>query len=96
MHGLDDIEHVLRRCGRCKFDENPRSYMRDDTECEKCSGTEGPAIIAATVIVPILAVGVPLAVLRFARTRAVVYRVYHRAFDVGKCVCARESPHFTR
>ena len=29
------------RCGRCKFDESPRSYMRDDTECEKCTGREG-------------------------------------------------------
>ena len=53
-----------------QFDENPRGYMRDDTVCLKCDGTEGPAIIAASVLVPIFLVGVPLAVMRLERTRA--------------------------
>ena len=58
--------------------------MREDTECEKCTGREGPAIIAASVLVPIVVVGVPLLVLRIKRTRAVAYKYYHRWFDVGK------------
>ena len=64
------------RCGRCRFEESPRSYMRDDTVCEKCSGTEGPAIIAASVLVPIFLVGVPLVVMRLERTRVYAYRLY--------------------
>ena len=72
------------RCGRCKFEEDPRSYMRDDTVCEKCDGTEGPAIIAASVVVPIIVVGVPLVVMRLEHTRAYAYRLYHRWFDIGK------------
>ena len=72
------------RCGRCKFDEDPRSYMRDDTECERCTGREGPAIIAASVLVPVVVVGVPLLVLRIEHTRAFAYKFYHRFIDVGK------------
>ena len=58
--------------------------MRDNTECERCTGREGPAIIAASVALPFFLVGAPLAILRFARTRAFLYFVYNRAFDVGK------------
>ena len=58
--------------------------MRDDTECEKCTGREKPAIIAASILVPIVLVGVPLLVLRIERTRAVAYKIYNRYVDVGK------------
>ena len=57
--------------------------MRDDTVCEKCSGTEGPAIIAASVLVPIFLVGVPLVVMRLERTRVFAYRL---------CVARGEGP----
>ena len=72
------------RCGRCKFQEDPRSYMRDDTVCEKCKGTEGPAIIAASIVVPIVVVGVPLIVMRLERARVYAYCLYNRWFDIGK------------
>ena len=58
--------------------------MRDDMECERCTGREGPAIIAASVLVPVMIVGVPLLMLRIEHTRAVAYKVYHRFIDVGK------------
>ena len=44
----------------------------------------GPAIIAAAVAIPLLAIGVPLAVTRLKRARAIAYRIYERVFDVGK------------
>jgi hypothetical protein len=72
------------RCGRCKFDDNPRSYMRDDTECEKCTGREGPAIIAATIAIPVLVIGLPLLMMRLEHTRAFAYRLYNHVFDVGR------------
>ena len=58
--------------------------MRDDTECEKCTGREKNSIIAASILVPIVLVGVPLLVLRIERTRAVAYKIYNRYIDVGK------------
>ena len=58
--------------------------MRDDTVCEKCDGTEGPAIIAASIVVPIVVVGVPLIVMRLERARVYAYRLYNRWFDIGK------------
>ena len=71
--------------------------MRDDTECERCTGREGPAIIAASVLVPVVIVGVPLLVMRIEHTRAFAYKFYHRFIDVGKFkACARLclSGHF--
>ncbi len=58
--------------------------MRDDTVCEKCTGREGPAIIAASVLVPAFLVGVPLFAMRLERTRVYAYRLYNRWFDIGK------------
>ena len=52
--------------------------------CERCTGREGPAIIAASILVPTVLVGVPLLVLRIERTRAFAYKYYHRYIDVGK------------
>ena len=72
------------RCGKCKFDEDPKSYMRDDTECEKCTGREGPAIIAASILVPVVIVGAPLIAFRIEHTRAVAYKFYNRFIDIGK------------
>ena len=80
------------RCGRCKFDEDPRSYMRDDTECEQCTGREGPAIMAASVLVPVAVIGVPLAVMRIEHTRAFAYKFYHRFIDVGKFKARARRP----
>ena len=58
--------------------------MRDDTVCEKCNGAEGPAIIAASIVVPIVVVGVPLIVMRLERARVYAYCLYNRWFDIGK------------
>ena len=58
--------------------------MRDDTECEKCTGRETPAIIAAVIVVPVLVIGLPLLVMRLERTRAIAYRLYNYVFDVGR------------
>ena len=58
--------------------------MRDDTECEKCTGREGPAIIAAAIVVPVLVIGLPLLVMRLERTRAFAYHLYNNVFDVGR------------
>ena len=57
--------------------------MRDDTVCEKCTGREGPAIIAASIFVPVAIVGIPLIVMRLERTRVYAYRL---------CVARGEGP----
>ena len=54
--------------------------MRDDTVCEKCDGTEGPVIVAASILLPIIIVGVPLLVMRLERTRTYT------------CECASSPP----
>ena len=58
--------------------------MRDDTECERCTGREGPAIIAVAIVVPVLVIGLPLLVMRLERTRAIAYHLYSNVFDVGR------------
>ena len=47
------------------------------------SGTEGPAIIAFSIIIPVVLVGVPMIVMRLERTRVYAYRLYSRWFDIG-------------
>ena len=62
-------------CGKCKWSESPRSYMKSE-RCFRCKGGETTLVISVFVLFIIVPVGLALALTRFANARALTY-VYH-------------------
>ena len=70
-------------CGKCKWDQPPRSYMKNE-KCLRCQGDETAPVVSILVLFFALPAVASFVMWRFTRARALTYRIYRRAFDIGR------------
>jgi hypothetical protein len=70
-------------CGKCKWGQQPRSYMKNE-KCLRCQGGETALVISILVLGFAIPSVVALVLWRFIRVRALTYRIYRRVFDIGR------------
>ena len=70
-------------CGKCKWAQQPRSYMKNE-KCLRCQGDETALVISILFLLVAVPSVVALVLWRFTRARALTYRIYRRVFDIGR------------
>ena len=70
-------------CGKCKWAQQPRSYMKNE-KCLRCQGGETAFVISILVLSFAIPSVMALVLWRFTRVRALTYRIYRRVFDIGR------------
>ena len=70
-------------CGKCKWAQEPRSYMKDE-KCLRCQGGETALVFSILFMLVALPITGVLVLWHFTRARALTLRIYRRVFDIGR------------
>ena len=70
-------------CGKCKWAQQPRSYMKEE-KCLRCQGGETALVVSVLVLLVAAPTVGALVLWRFTRARALTLRIYRRVFDIGR------------